>query len=281
MTPLVLLSLYAAALTLSSLLGGHVPRYFAMTHTRTQLAMSFVSGVMLGIAFLHLLPHALAETRGEHAVSYAMNWTIAGLATMLLLLRLLHFHQPDFPLDEGAQLSNADTVPKSWVGVLIGLLVHTAIDGMALGAAMLGAPQRHDHSIIGLGIFLAIALHKPLDAISITSLMKAGGATARSQNLVNLGFALACPLAAVLVFLIVGGSPEIRSFVMAPMLAFSAGAFICIALGDLLPEVQFHRHDRLKLALVFLLGIGVAYAIEMAAPQHSHSIGQAASLSEH
>jgi len=45
------------------------------------------------------------------------------------------------------------------------------------------------------------------------------------------------------------------------VLAFAAGAFICIALGDLLPEVQFHSHDRLRLTALFLLGVGLAAGI--------------------
>ena len=32
-------------------------------------------------------------------------------------------------------------------------------------------------------------------------------------------------------------------------LAFSAGTFLCISLGDLLPEVHFHSHDRLWLSV--------------------------------
>ena len=49
-------------------------------------------------------------------------------------------------------------------------------------------------------------------------------------------------------------------------LAFSAGTFLCIALSDLLPELQFHSHDRLKLSLALLAGFGLmmgASAIEM------------------
>jgi len=38
-------------------------------------------------------------------------------------------------------------------------------------------------------------------------------------------------------------------------LAFSAGTFIFIALSDLLPEVQFHRHDRVPLFLALLVGV--------------------------
>jgi zinc and cadmium transporter len=46
------------------------------------------------------------------------------------------------------------------------------------------------------------------------------------------------------------------------------GAFICIALGDLLPEVQFHSHDRVRLTLLFLLGIGLAMTLGWFEPAH-------------
>ena len=35
--------------------------------------------------------------------------------------------------------------------------------------------EQHGFALFGLGTFLAVALHKPLDALSITSLMAAGG----------------------------------------------------------------------------------------------------------
>src|SRR5438477_9479723 len=38
-------------------------------------------------------------------------------------------------------------------------------------------------------------------------------------------------------------------------LAFSAGTFLFIALSDLLPEVQFHRHDRVPLFLTLVGGV--------------------------
>jgi len=306
MSSLSLLLLYSAALFASSYAGGKLPRYFAMTHTRAQLAMSFVSGVMLGIAFLHLLPHALAAAHGEHAASSTMAWAVTGLVVMLLLLRLLHFHQPDYPTeaahacghdhdhnpagttgagDQRASSLQADANLRpdpapavGWRGVLVGLVFHTFIDGMALGAVMIGVPHQHEGSILGVGLFLAILLHKPLDALSITALMKAGGAEDKTQNRANVLFAIVCPIGALLFFFAVGGNAGLQAEVLVPALAFSAGAFICIALGDLLPEVQFHSHDRLKLTVVFLAGIAVAYLMELAAPQHSHAIGAARSV---
>ncbi len=61
--------------------------------------------------------------------------------------------------------------------------------------------------------------------------------------------------------------------VVAAVLAFSAGAFICIALSDLLPEVHFHSHDKTKLTLAFMLGIILAYAIGSVEPDGAHLAG--------
>jgi zinc and cadmium transporter len=38
-------------------------------------------------------------------------------------------------------------------------------------------------------------------------------------------------------------------------LAFSSGTFLSIALGDLLPELQIHRHDRVQLSAALLGGV--------------------------
>jgi zinc and cadmium transporter len=50
-SPMALLVAYCAAIALFSLVGGFVPNWVRMTHTRMQVAMSFVSGLMLGVAF--------------------------------------------------------------------------------------------------------------------------------------------------------------------------------------------------------------------------------------
>ena len=44
-------------------------------------------------------------------------------------------------------------------------------------------------------------------------------------------------------------------------LAFCAGTFLCIASSDLLPELQFHSHDRFKLSAALLAGLAVAVII--------------------
>jgi zinc and cadmium transporter len=57
---------------------------------------------------------------------------------------------------------------------------------------------------------------------------------------------------------------------MGMALGFSAGAFLCISLSDLLPEVQFHHHDRGKLSASLLLGVALAYGIGLFEGEHAH-----------
>ncbi|MFK7978025.1 MAG: ZIP family metal transporter [Halioglobus sp.] len=287
-TPTLLLIAYCIAISGISLLGGMLPGWVRMTHTRMQLVMSLVSGLMLGVAFYHLLPHSIALEGTAHAADAAVWWLMIGLIGMLLLLRLFHFHQHDFSVEEHShpdhqcddhahshtrghahdhsQMNAAHQL--SWFGLALGLALHTLIDGIALGAVMLTSHE--GVGLIGIGVFLAIFLHKPLDAISIVTVMEAGGWSRSARTLANVSFALMCPLGALLFFFGVGDLSSGQNEVVAAALAFSAGAFICIALSDLLPEVHFHSHDRLKLSLAFLIGIAAAYAIGVVEPAGIH-----------
>jgi len=275
-SPTVLLVSYCTAIALFSLLGGLLPNWIRMTHTRTQVVMSFVSGLMLGVAFYHLLPHSIAWLGGPAAADASVWWLMVGLIVMLLLLRMFHFHQHDFSGDEHHHdCDHPHDQPSShqlsWVGIALGLGLHTIIDGVALGAVIQGESFNGQVTgLLGLGVFLAILLHKPLDAMSITAVMGAGGWSATSRTTANVVFALMCPLGALLFFFGVDYLGDGRAYAVGAALAFSAGAFICIALSDLLPEVQFHSHDRLKLTVAFLLGIILAYAIGGIEPDDAH-----------
>lgn len=290
-SPTLLLIFYCLAIAGFSLVGGLLPSWIKMTHTRTQLVMSLVSGLMLGVAFYHLVPHSVALAGGPQGVDTTVWWLMVGLIVMLLLLRVFHFHQHDFSSEEGVQHDppqhavhdhqhghehgashhQAHESPVhglSWIGLALGLAVHTLIDGVALGAVMHAGS--HASGLIGIGVFLAIALHKPLDAMSIITVMQAAGWSKGARASANLGFALMCPLGALLFFFGVDVVADSRNHLVAAALAFSAGAFICIALSDLLPEVHFHSHDRGKLTLAFLLGISLAYAIGSVEPVGIH-----------
>ena len=269
----ILIVAYCAFIVLASLLGGWLPSLLKLTHMRIQLMMSLVSGIMLGIALLHMLPQAAENLPSMTSVAGAM---LAGLLVMFFLLRVFHVHDhgslddDDCGHDHGH--AGSATRPRlGWVGLYFGLAIHTLLDGVALSASAV-ADANHDSqtfALYGLGTFLAVLLHKPLDALAITSLMHAGGWTKRSQTMANFSYALMCPLGAILFWLGVSHLAA-EQVVVGYALAFSAGFFLCIALGDLLPEVQFHSHDRLRLSAALLLGVAIAVGIEMTPSHDEH-----------
>jgi zinc and cadmium transporter len=264
-----LLAFYGGSLFVASLLGSWLPRQMAMTHTRTQMVLSAVSGLMLGVAFLHLIPHSFTAAPDE--IDKVMAWTLTGLIFMLLMLRLFHFHQHDFgAAADDCAISSGDAHHHAHahdhahppertlgaLGLLFGLCVHTVIDGIALGAVLVTDQLL---PMAGIGVFMAILMHKPLDALSIETVMTTGGWSSSARWWAAVSFALLCPAAALGFYL--GVAPMLSSLWLPAVLAFAAGAFICIALGDLLPEVQFHSHDRIRLTAFFLVGVALAIAI--------------------
>ena len=272
---MLLLLGYSAAIFAVSLLGGKLSAIFTMTHKRTQLVMSLVAGFLLGVAMFHLLLHSLDNLPGPYAGEIAVGCTVLGVIMIIGLLRILQFHQHDFSHEAMAMDDHHDhrdshdrhgatgVNPVSVFGLATGLGLHTITEGIALGASVrIGLLHDAGAAVAGLGVFLAIMLHKPLDAYSIIGLMRVSGYEKRACALTNVGFALLCPLVTVLTFLGVGLLSQLDELhIVGYVMAFAAGVFLCISLSDLLPEIQFHSHDRGVLALAFLIGIGLAYAL--------------------
>jgi zinc and cadmium transporter len=281
-------------IAISSLMGGYLPSLVKLTHARMQILVSMIGGLMLGVAIFHQLPHAVGALSGhDHvfALDWCVGWLMAGLLTTFFMLRLFHFHNHE-PVatdddrdhlcahdhDAGSELNHSHhpTQGASWIGIFLGLSIHTLIDGAAL-AANVQADALHDSTplkattwLLGLGTFLGVVLHKPLDSLSITTLMTAGGWSWGWRNLVNIGYSLMCPLGAAGFILGLQQFNLLHDVILAAALAFSAGVFLCISLSDLLPEVQFHSHDRLKLSCGLLIGVFLAYGIGFLEPAHTH-----------
>jgi zinc and cadmium transporter len=316
-----LLVAYCTAIVAASIGGGWLPSLVNLTHTRMQTIISFVGGLMLGIAVFHLFPHSI---HGSQSADDSAWWMMAGIITMFLLIRCFHFHHHgpleistaeedpcashrdhDHSHDHGrhdhdhshdhdhddAQKSplkilSATQIPLpqsspqphchhahqlSWLGITLGLSLHTLIDGMALAASVQAESTFRNVTLVsGLGTFLAIMLHKPLDAVSITSLMAGAGWSTRSRFLVSIVFSTMCPIGALLFRFGISLFGEYQDEFVSASLAFSAGVFLCISLSDLLPEMEFHAHNRVRLTAALLAGILLAYGITFLEPGHLH-----------
>lgn len=288
-----LLAVYCLLVIVASLAGGMIPMLVTLTHRRMQLSLSFVAGLMLGVAVLHLLPHAVLEI-GD--LDTAVIWTLAGVLVMFFLQRFLHFHHHDAPADDDCDHPSHDTPAYatddahqqlhdikhtqqlSWLAAAVGLGLHTLVDGLAL-AASFEAEVAHSGGgfvLAGLATFLVVVLHKPFDALTVTLLMSESPATRPYRYIANVALALLVP-AGVLMFyggLISAGDQ--RNIVLGCILAFAAGNFLCIAMSDLLPEIQFHEHDRIGLSVALLVGVGFAALMGvLEGDNHGHSHGPA------
>jgi len=292
----MLLIIYCVAILAASLAGGIAPLVIRLTHRRMQLIVSLVAGLMLGVGTLHMLPHALAEA--PDMVMPILQWVLAGFLAMFLLERFFCFHHHDAPCpdertpgeggtvhDDGEHqgatpcchdVLDSGTHELTWGGAAIGLSLHTVLAGVALAASVqVESGDQHTAAWAGLGTFLVIFLHKPFDAMTISTLMTVGRWSMAARHLVNGIFALMIPLGVLLFHLGLGHVDEQHgSQVLAYALAFSAGTFLCIAMSDLLPELQFHTHDRLALSVALLLGLAAAWGIAaIEAKSHGHDHG--------
>ncbi len=317
----VLLAYYCALILVASIVGGMIPVWFQLTHRWMQFAVSFVAGVMLGIGVLHMLPHALLDATAAAesstlnlpttsppllpqlaASGLAVRWItvslLAGMLTMFFIERFFSFHHHDAPDDSEHDHEHAhdhdhhghthshdpQASNMSWSGAAAGLALHSILNGVALAAAV--QCETRGSWLAGFGTFLVIALHKPFDAMTISMLMGRGGWSLPWRHTINGLFSLAIPIG-VLVFYFgimkdsLDPNAATQKFYIACALAFSAGTFLCISLSDLLPELQFHHHDRVKLSAALLLGLAVAHLAAMleetAHPPHQSPAPAAAS----
>jgi zinc and cadmium transporter len=120
-SPLLLLTVFCLLALLAAMAGGVLPALIRLTHTRLQIAVSFVAGLMLGLALLGLLPHASHEL---HSTQHATAWLLAGFVVLFLVQRFLPFHHHDVPTESPLEpcghthsLAERSARQLSWIGV--------------------------------------------------------------------------------------------------------------------------------------------------------------------
>jgi zinc and cadmium transporter len=279
------LAVYCLLVLVASILGGYLPFVGQVTHSRLQLYLSVAAGVMLGASFFHVMPEAMQLTQGTFGW-----WMSLGVVGLFCIERFIaphsheldggqhhhdqkHEHRHDHPHSHedshgsGALAGNdhraAAPAVAGWAAVL-GLTIHTFTNGVGLAGSVHLEFGAHEHAheglsavmLPGLPMFLAIVLHKPADALAISMVLSRKGVSRRMISLVQFGFALMVPVGAIAYSLTRGAiAMDLENQLTGAALAFSAGTFLFVALSDLLPEVQFHKHDRIQLFLALTLGV--------------------------
>jgi zinc and cadmium transporter len=279
------LATYSGLILLISLVGGLLPLRGKITHSRLQFYLSLSAGFMLGASFFHVMPDAMDALKNEFKFGVWMSLGVVGLFCIERFIAP-HSHEMDggghhhshehSHAHEGHDHAHdhraAAPAVAGWMAVL-GLTIHTFMNGVGLAGQVykdFGGKDAASLALPGLTIFLAIFFHKPADALAISTVLSRKGVERWKLILVQIGFVSMVPIGAAAFYLTEGLIQEnLRGELTGAALAFSAGTFLFIALSDLLPEVQFHRHDRIPLFLALLLGVILMGGIALLEP-HDH-----------
>lgn len=194
------------------------------------------AGALIGGAFLHLLPEAIAETAGSGIVN-VFQAVIVGFVVFFIMEKLLwrHCHEKSCPIHTFAYLN------------LVGDGVHNFIDGLIIAAGFLASPQ------LGLVTVLAVAAHEIPQELGDFGVIVYGGLKPRKALLLNFITALTAVAGGIIGYYFLHLVEPVIVFV----LPFAAGGFLYIAAADLIPELH-KESDQVKTALsfvTFLVGI--------------------------
>ena len=236
--------LFTSLAMLSTLAGGFIA---IKAHRRIHLLMGLGAGVLLGAVFFDLLPESLIVA-GEQgwSIRIILGIVIVGFILFYLTERLLVLH--------ACAEEDCGNQAHQRIGRLsaIGLIVHSTLDGAAIGAASLVTWQT------GLLVALAVIAHDTSDGLN-TILLVTHGERARRGDLVFLVIDALAPVFGGLVALAV--LPPAGA--LAIFLGFASGFFLYTATSDLLPEAH-RRSPSIAVSLATIAGIVfIAIAVQL------------------
>ena len=188
------------------------------------------SGFMLATALVEMVPESI-ELRGREAP-----------LLVLLGYLIIHFFEhtvtPHFHFGEE---THHDEFFHSHAGysVLVGLIIHTFFDGVAIAAGFLISTW------LGVVLFVAVFLHKLPEGFTIASVALASGRGKRNAIL-GAGLLGAATLFGVLLTSALQGQLKYA-------LPLSGGVTVYVAATDLLPEVN--REPNWRMALLVFVGV--------------------------
>lgn len=211
------------------------------------LTMPFGAGALLAAAFFDLLLESFEMAEPGEMLLY----TLAGFVFFFVLERcgtwFHHHHQHDE--DKGAKNTQQRRL------IMLGDLMHNAIDGAAIGAAFLVSVPT------GIITVLAVSAHEVPKEIGTFAMLLSRGWHGKTVVLANLATALGTIIMAVAVYLF---AKETDGFV-APLLALTAGFFIYVAASDIIPDIheQPQKVGAIQAAMLVLGVVAVGFLITL------------------
>jgi len=244
----------SVVMLLGSYLAGSIPLFINMSEEKLQLVSVMGAGLLLGTALSVIIPEGMQtlnmaysqhneDSHHSHEVEHDHEENpvphLIGVSLVLGFLFMLIIDQVASSRSGSRDVEGGKRGVVSWTATL-GLVVHAAADGVALGAA--ATTNQTDVEMI---VFLAIMLHKaPASFGLVTYLLHEGLERGRVRKHL-LVFSLAAPSAAITTFLLLmgRGKENLDTFSATGIaMLFSAGTFLYVATVHVLPEVTNLGH---------------------------------------
>ena len=190
------------------------------------------AGFMLAAVFLRMVPESyrLASAQGVPTV----------LVGTLVLAGYLIVHAAEHVL-VGHFHFGEETHREHWVEpvvgttALIGLILHTLLDGVSIGSGFLIRPS------LGIVIAVAIFLHKVPEGFTVGSIMVAAGRSRREAVMSAAWLGVATVVGVLMI--------SLWSDLVHYALPLSAGAALYVAASDLIPAVNEAKGIRMALGV--------------------------------
>lgn len=207
MVAVTLVSLVAA---LADLVGGWFTLRFSLLRGEMEQLMALGAGFLLGSALLTMLPQAVRAPGGSVTITL-------GFASFLLLRGL------------SARLGHSQSAlgaESAWA-VFMGMLVHSLVEGAALGLGVQAGGQ------IGWIALLAIVLHKLPEGFSLATVVLSASGSPRLALFAVLAVGLATMLGGWGALL----WAQLALLSHGAVIAVAAGSFLYVGASEMLPHV--------------------------------------------
>lgn len=203
------------------------------------MMVSLSAGILMGNAFLHLLPEALEVS--EAASAFIL--LLAGFIFFFIVERVFHWHHchDKHCKEQSFALTN-----------LMGNAIHNFIDGLIISASFITSPP------LGITTTIAIASHEIPQKIGEFCVLVYGKYKKRKAMIMNFISSMSVVVGGITGFILSGSFPFLNL-----LLPFAAGGFIYIAASDLIPELKKEsRLDKTAInIIIFAIGIAFMYAL--------------------
>ncbi|MBK9179469.1 MAG: ZIP family metal transporter [Acidimicrobiales bacterium] len=201
--------------------------------------VGLAAGSLLGGAYFHMLPGAIAALGNDLAVYL---WFVAGFLVFFVLEQFLHWHH--------CHRSRHDHHRPLGPLILLADGLHNFIGGLAVGGAFVVDTG------VGIVTWLAAAAHEVPQELGDFGVLVHSGWRRTSALAWNFASALTFLVGALLAYAL---ADQID---VAYLLPFAAGNFTYIAAADLLPELasQTRTRDKVETTAAFVVGLGLLLA---------------------